>query len=192
MSGQAAQSPGQPASSDAPPPATGDDAQLGDAGKRALDAERSKVKDATSRADALQRELDDLKAANQSEHEKALTEKTKEAATARDAHWLPLYRGALVREALRAVGMTNDRALAMAANDPVFASVKVNDDGTADDLAKVVEAFRKDAPPELFAVPKAPVPQPTRGLVNGAQASDRPKTPSEIYAGHYASGAKPQ
>lgn len=78
-----------PPADDAAPPATGDDgkpagdgkpdADLGDAGKAALAAERTAAKEAKARADALEAELTKLREASQTEQEKAL------AAAARDA-----------------------------------------------------------------------------------------------------------
>lgn len=64
---------------DAPPqtpPATGEDA-LGDAGKQALDAERTARKEAEKAAKALQRELEQVRTANLSEAEKAIAEAEK-------------------------------------------------------------------------------------------------------------------
>lgn len=58
----------------AAPPATGDPDALGDAGKKALDAMKAERNAASSRAKALERELDQFRKASMSEAEKAVAE----------------------------------------------------------------------------------------------------------------------
>lgn len=185
---------GQPPAANPPtPPATGDGDGLGDAGKRAIEAERAARREAEDRAKAAERERDELRAAHQSESEKALTAAKKDAEATTTAKFEGRLRQAEVRSALRSAGLTNDKTLALAVNAAEFAALKVDEDGSIKDLDKVVETFKKDYP-EMFAAaaPKPAGGQPTRGPQNGG-TPERPKNLGEAVQQHYASqtGARP-
>jgi hypothetical protein len=141
-----------------PPPATGDrapDDDLGEAGKRALEAERRARREAEDKAKALEKERDDLKAATQSESEKALDEARKEERKKVASEYEARIRRTEARSALRAAGMTNEKALELYAGAPEFASLKVTDDGSVEGLDEVVKQLKADVP-ESFAVAKDP------------------------------------
>lgn len=155
--------------------AKGGDDQLGDAGKEALRREREARATEKKRADDLQKEIDDIKAASQTDQEKAIKVARKEAADETATAYEAKIRRSEVRSALRAAGITNEKALDLAANAAVFAELKVDDVGSVEGLDKALEAFRKDTP-ELFAKP-APANggDVTRGA-QGAGDSTRPKS----------------
>jgi hypothetical protein len=144
------QTPAQPAAAPAmPPPATGNDDPLGEGGKRALEAERTAARNATKRADDLQRELDTLRAASLTDQEKAIAEARKAGATEVLGKAQQIARRAEVRRALSGAGVPADSVdLAAGASD--FADLAVGDDGMVDGLDKAVTAF-KGAHPTLFA-----------------------------------------
>lgn len=123
------------------------EAALGDAGKRALKAEREGRRDAERRAAAAEKERDDLRAATQSESEKAVTEARKQAATEERQKWEGLIRRTRVESALIAAGALDPDLAAMA---PEFADLKVSDTGQLDGLDSVIESFKK-AHPRQFA-----------------------------------------
>ena len=68
------------------PPATGED-DLGDAGKKALDAERARAKEAEKRAKQLERELAQVRTANLSDAEKAVAEAEQRGAQKAAEQW---------------------------------------------------------------------------------------------------------
>lgn len=158
----AAGAPPAPAAPAVTPPAMGDD-QLGAAGQRALEIERQARRDAEARAQSLEQERDQLKAATQSDAEKALTQARREAAAEERTKWTSHIRNAEVRSVLRAAGLTNEKTLALAAQAPEFARLKVTDEGTVEKLADAIAQFRSDYP-ELFAsgatTPPTPAPAP--------------------------------
>jgi hypothetical protein len=189
VTGQPTGQPTPPATPPTPAPTPGatpePDAMATDAGRRALQAERD-------RAEKAEKELEKLRAANQSESEKAIDTARKERATSATTKLHGQLRQTEVRSALRAAGLTNDKTLALAARAAEFDALKVEEDGSVKDLDKTVETFKKDHP-EMFAEPKpAPGGQPTRGPQNGG-TPDRPKTLTEAVEAHYAgqSGARP-
>lgn len=177
---------GQPAPSNQPPPAApaAGDEGLGEAGRRALEAERAARRDAEKKASDAAKELETLRAANQSDADKALDAARKETAAQVRTEFEGRLRQSGVRSALRAAGLTNEKALSLAVNAPEFAALKVEENGSVADLDKTVESFKKDYP-EMFAQPK-PSGQPTRGAQGGAPA-DRPTTLTDAVAGHYSS-----
>lgn len=170
---------GDPPPAPPAPPATGDQGDkgdgLGDPGKRALDQERQARRDADDRAKTLQKELDDLKAASQTDQEKALDEARKQAKAEVRTEYEARIRKSEARSALRAAGMTNDKALDLYANAPEFASLKVSDDGAVEGLDKVVEALKKDVPESFAPAKPAPTPPVNRGA-NPNGNPDQPKT----------------
>ena len=139
-SGQSAQ-----AQSD-PPPATGSDEPLGDAGKGALQAERKAARDAIKRAEAAERELEALRTASQSEQEKAIAAARKEGATEAASKADARVRRSEVRRVLSAAGCVDVDIAAMASD---FADLAVTEDGDVADLDKAVSSF-KAAHPSLF------------------------------------------
>lgn len=169
--------PAPPAQPDPPkPPATGDDDGLGEAGKRALQAER------TARA-AAEKELADLKAAGQTDHEKAISEAVKAAKAEERAISDRRVRRSLVEGGLRAKGFANEKALDLAVNAPEFAALKVEEDGSVVELSKVIDQFVKDYP-ELFTAKAGG--DVNRGPNGGSP--DRPTSLDGAVAAHYQAG----
>jgi hypothetical protein len=134
-------------------PATGAEAALGDAGKRALDAMRAERRAAEDRAKRAEAELEQLRAASLSEHDKAIAQARKEATAETERTWSARLRSAEVARALQAAGATPD-ALDLAVLDPSFAALAIDDEGPVDGLDAAVAAFRK-ARPSLFAAARA-------------------------------------
>jgi hypothetical protein len=130
-------------------PATGTEAALGDAGKRALDALRAERRAAEDRARRAEAELEQLRAASLSEHDKAIAQARKEATAEAERTWSARLRSAEVARALQAASATPD-ALDLAVLDPSFAALAIDDEGRVDGLDTAVAAFRK-ARPSLFA-----------------------------------------
>jgi hypothetical protein len=176
----AAGTPPAPATPPVTPPATGDD-QLSEAGRRAIAAERTATKAAEDRAKALETELQQLREAGQSDAEKAITQARREAAAEERTKWTAQIRGAEVRSALRATGMTNEKTLLLAAAAPEFASLKVTDEGTVEKLAATVEQFKKDYP-ELFAAasPATPPTPPQGGAWGGSDGGTGTPQPASM------------
>jgi hypothetical protein len=159
------QTPAQPApgsTTAAPTSATGDDDALGDAGKRAIRAERDRAAAAERERDQFKSRLEELENSSKSEHEKALAQAKKDGA----AEVAPRYQAALrrseVRSALSAAGVSAN-VLDLATRADEFASLKVNDEGAVEGLAGAVEAFKK-AMPDLF---KPATPRPTGAAYGG-------------------------
>lgn len=146
--------PGQAPAAGATPPAAGTTdgdypEGLGEAGKRALDAERDRATKFEKEAKTANAELEKVRKANQTEHEKAV-----EAAKAEG--WTQaagIVRRSEVRRALTAAGC---RLVDLAAKADEFSGLDVNpEDGTVKDLDKVVERF-KVANPEAFGAATRP------------------------------------
>ena len=141
-------SPAAPASGGTTAPATGDPDGLGDAGKRAIQAEREAKAAAIRERDELKARLDELENASKSDHEKAIAAAKNEG----KAEVLGKYQGAVrrseVRAALSAAGISST-VLDLAAKADEFESLKVTDDGDVEGLDAAVEAFKK-ARPDLF------------------------------------------
>lgn len=127
------------------PPATGEDA-LGDAGKQALDAERTARKEAEKAAKALQRELEQVRTANLTEAEKAIAEAEKRG----EAKALGRVGSRLVDAELRlaAAGRTLTTDALLTFDRAKF----LNDDGDVDreGLTKWVEQNSVAASPARF------------------------------------------
>ena len=161
-------------------PATGDP-EIGDAGKRAIAAERKTAKDAQDALKAAQTELEALKAAGLSESEKAVKEATNAATAAERAKWQTSIRAVRVEAALRVAGATNETLLDLALRSDLISALKVDEAGKVTDLDKAVEQFKKDIP-EMFA--KAGPGTVTAGAQTGqpAQAKDL----ESAIAAHYS------
>ena len=129
-------------------PAKGD-TELGDAGKRAIQEERTQRAAEKKRADDAEAELQKLRDATSSETDKAINTARREAEAAERAKWQERFRAAEVRGALRGAGIVNDRMLALAVGAPEFANLAVGDDGSVAGVSDAVEAF-KVAMPEAF------------------------------------------
>lgn len=165
---------GTTATSAATPPATGDEATLGEAGKRILADARRAAKEAEDRAKAAEAERDALRAATLTDQEKAIDAARKEAATEAEAKWQGHVRRSMVRQALTAAGVTQAE-LELAAGAPDFAGLPVNDEGDVEGLTKTVADF-KNQHAALFAVTLPPPPggqgiRPAGGLVDAADAA---------------------
>lgn len=138
----------QQLASAAQPPATGAPDELGESGKRALDSERDARKAAVQRQKELEVELEQLRASNQSESDKALTKARKEGAADERARVQGQLRRSGVKSALVAAGV-NAELLDLATKDDVFADLKVSDEGEVEGLDAAIAALRK-ARPSLF------------------------------------------
>lgn len=162
-----------------PPPATGEP-EIGEAGKRAIAAERKAAREAMDALRAAQAELETLKAAGLSESEKAVKEAANAATAAERAKWQTSIRAVRVEAALRVAGATNETLLDLALRSDLISALKVDEAGKVTDLDKAVEQLKKDIP-EMFATP---VPGgPTRGVPIGAPT--QAKTLEEAVAAHY-------
>lgn len=166
-------------------PATGDDATLGEAGKRILAEARRMAREAEARAKALEEERDALKASTQTEAEKARDAAVKEAERTTAAKYEARIRQSDVRAALTAAGMSaSELDLALAA--PEFARLKVGDQGT-EGVTDAVAAF-KTAHPGLFGTRQAPPVADLGGGVRGRTAGSltldqiKAMTPEEVAA----------
>jgi hypothetical protein len=134
-----------------PPPA---EEGLTEAGRAAIQREREAAKEsgraraaAVAQATELQKELDELKGATQSDLEKALAAAKKEART----EVLSAANGRLikaeVKAAAAALGFHNPSDAAVQLRDS-FGDVKVSDDGEVDEAAvkALIEQLAKDKP----------------------------------------------
>lgn len=139
--------PQEPASA-AQPPATGAPDELGDGGKRALEAERDARKAFERRTKDLEAELEQLKASTQSDSDKALAKARKEGVAEERARVQVLLRQSGVKSALVAAGV-NPEVIDLATKDDVFAELSVSDDGDVEGLDAAVAKLRK-ARPSLF------------------------------------------
>ena len=155
-------------------PATGE-GDLGEAGRRALEAERQARRDAETRAQTAEAERDQLKVATQSDAEKALTQAKREASAEERAKWQGHIRATEVKSQLRTAGLTNEKALELAARAPEFAKLKVTDEGVVEQVAETVEAFKKDYP-EMFSRPTSPAPGGSWGGAEGGSTGKQPET----------------
>jgi vacuolar-type H+-ATPase subunit E/Vma4 len=126
-------------------PATGD-ADLGAGGQSALRAERQAARDATARAEAAETELKNLKAAGQSDQEKAIDEARKAASKETATGFQALIRSVRVEAALSAAGV-DPQLLDLAVRADEFAKLKVTDEGSVEGLADAVDNFI----PEIWA-----------------------------------------
>lgn len=174
-------------------PATDYPEGLGDAGKRALDAmkaarqtDRDRAKTAEDRAAAAEKERDDLRAATQTDQEKALTTAKREAEAGERTKWTDRIRATEVRSSLRAAGVTNDKALAYLAGATAFASLKVADDGSVTGLSEAVEAMKKDMPEAFGAAAPNPGPGGPWGGSEGGSGRKEPGSLDEAIADQYA------
>jgi hypothetical protein len=130
-------------------PATGEPSDLGDAGKRAIDAMKAE-RDAEQRArKAAEKALDELRLAGATDTEKAIAKAKADGAAEVTGRFHDQIRRSEVRVALTAAGM-NPGVIDLAARADEFAALKVGDDGAVDGLDRVVAAF-KTAHGDLFA-----------------------------------------
>ncbi|MGE0138649.1 MAG: hypothetical protein AB7R77_12580 [Ilumatobacteraceae bacterium] len=157
--------PGDPAATDPNPPA---EEQLGDAGKRALDAERAARAAAERTAKAAQAELDKIRKATQSEAEKAI-EAAKEEVR---AELTKQFQGQMI-------GSEIQRIAAGKLADPGDAPALLGDlsrfamtDGTVDTkgIASAIDALLK-AKPYLGAAGSQAKPLP--GSANGKASTSQ-------------------
>ena len=162
------------------PPATGE-SELGEAGRKAIAAERRTAREAQEALKTAQTELETLRAAGLSESEKAIKEATNAATAAERAKWQSSIRAVRVEAALRVAGATNDTLLDLALRSDLISALKVDEAGKVTDLDKAVEQLKKDIP-EMFA-PTGPG-TVTRGVQTGV--GNGPRNLEEAVAGHYS------
>lgn len=136
------------ASSAAPATGTGD--QLGEAGKRALEAERATAREAQKRATAAEKALAELQAAHQTDQEKAIAQARAEGVAEAMAKGHLIVRRSEVRRALATAGCSD---VDLAATAGEFADLAVTETGDVEGLDKAVTAF-KAAHPALFTTAK--------------------------------------
>lgn len=129
-------------------PATGADDGLGDAGKRALHAEREARTAAERERNELRARLEELENASKSDAEKAIAAARKEGGAEVLAKVQDRVRRTEVRAALQAAGITPS-VMDLAARADQFSALKVNDEGEVAGLEDAVKAFR-EAMPDLF------------------------------------------
>lgn len=121
-------------------PAMGDDG-LGDAGKRAIDAERASARAEKARADKAEKALTDLQNASKSDAEKALAAAKAEGASEVTERYHAMIRRSEVKAALAGSGI-NPSVLDLALGAPEFAGLKVADDGSVEGLDAAVAQFK--------------------------------------------------
>ncbi|WP_410633365.1 hypothetical protein [Amycolatopsis sp. cmx-4-83] len=145
------------------------DEPLGEAGKRALEAERRFHAEAVARAEAAERERDELKTATQTDHEKAV-----EAARAEGrAEGNVRLTRAVVEAAAAAAGFHDPGDAAVQLRDRL-AEVKVTKDGDVD-RAKVNELVAELAKNKAYLV-KAPGATPPAALPGQGNHQPAPKS----------------
>lgn len=162
------------------PPATGDSEALGEAGTRALAAERKRANEAEKAQRTLQTRLTELENASKSETDKAIDVARKEGAAEATAKANERIRRAEVRSALTAAGV-NPALLDLAARADEFGALKVGDDGEVEGLAAAVEAFKKTMPdlfraaqrPDFGGGPRGQTPTSTPGMNELLRAAAR-------------------
>lgn len=175
-----------PAPSPATPPATGDDG-LGDAGKRALTAEREARAAAEARAKAAEEERDALRTAGLSDQDKALSDAKRTATSERDAHWKARIRAVEVRGALRGAGAVNAEIIELALSARQFRDLKVDaETGAVEGLEAAVESFKAAVPQAFGTATTQPGPGGAWGGSEGGSGRREPVTLSEAIADHYA------
>jgi hypothetical protein len=160
-------------------PATGDP-EIGDAGKRAIKAERDAAKAAQDALKTAQAELETLKAAGLTESEKAVKEATNAATAAERAKWQTSIRAVRVEAALRVAGATNETLLDLALRSDLISALKVDEAGKVTDLDKAVEQMKKDIP-EMFT-------KTGPGTVTAGAQTGQPAQPANLddaIAAHY-------
>lgn len=170
--------PAAPAAPPAAPPATGDDddAALGDKGKAAIDRMKSERNAALTAKKAAEDELERVKAASQTEAERALTEAKKAGATEAATKLSARIRATEARSALIAAG-ADPGLVELAAKADQFATLKVSDDGEVEGLEEAVKAF-KTANPAVF--PKAPAPPKPGSADQGARGAGAPERATSL------------
>lgn len=113
---------------EATPEPAGDPDALGDAGKRALNAEREARKAAEAAAKQAAAELEELKAAQLSEHERAIADAARTAREAAAAEFAPRLAAAHAKAAAASITRDPDAAVALLGDLTKF----VTDDGDVD------------------------------------------------------------
>lgn len=121
------------------------DAALGEAGKGALEKERTARRDAEKARQAAVDELERLKAATLSDAEKAIAEAKKAGAAEVSAKLSTRIRSSEVRAALIGAGAASS-LLDLAIRADEFAALEVTDDGAIEGLDEALAAFRKGHP----------------------------------------------
>lgn len=135
-------------------PATGEPEALGEAGTRALAAERKRANDAEKASKALQARIEELENATRSDTDKAIAQAKKDGAAEVTERFHAQVRRAEVKAALTAGGI-NPAFLDLATKADEFASLPVDDDGAVKGLNEAVEAFKK-AMPDMFRTTAKP------------------------------------
>jgi hypothetical protein len=153
----------------AEPSAPDDAAGLGDAGKRALDAMKAERNAAVTAAKAAERELEQLRAANQTDSEKAIAAARKAGADEVTERLHARVRRAETKLALARAGAVPSliEDLAGAAE---FSGLKVDDADQVAGLDDAIKAHRSRVP-DAYRAPAAPGP----GSVDGGPRA--PGTP---------------
>ena len=164
----------------------GDDAPLGEPGKKALETERAARRAAEKRAKDAETEAERLRTAGQSEQEKAIADAKKAGRTEADQVWHGRFVRAEARAALAAAGV-GDVGVAVAAFLDEHRDLKVNDDGELEDLDATVQAFKR-APPTLFT---ARVPGGSADQGAKPPAAKRAASLEEAIAAQLSSSARP-
>lgn len=131
-----------------------DDDDLGDSGRETLRKIRAELREAASRAEAAEKERDELRSGSQTEHDRALNQTRREAATEERQKWTARIRTAEVRGALRAAGIVSEKFLTLAMAASEFSNLKVDEDGNVEGVEAAVATFREDYP-EAFGSRKA-------------------------------------
>lgn len=138
------------AAASAPPGATPPaDAELGEAGQRAIAAERQARKDEEKRRKAVERERDALLAAQETEQDK-LKREAAEGTAKSEAATAKLRKANLV-SALNELGLPKVKAAAK-----LLDGLEYDDDDEPTNLEERIEAAKAEYGPEVFAVGATP------------------------------------
>lgn len=166
------QTPPDPPATD--PPATGDPDDAGEGAKSALAKERAAAKASELRAKAAETALAELKAASQTEAERAVTQARKDGAAEVLERVQAQIRRSEVKSALTAAGV-NPAFLALAVKADEFANLTVDDDGEVEGLTEAVAAL-KSANKALFTS------EPAAGTADGGGRGSKTITKEQAKA----------
>ena len=151
-------------------PAMGE-AALGEAGQKVLREARQARREAEDRARTAEEERDALKAASQSDVERAIAKARRDGAAESTTKFQAQLRRAGVKSALVAAGV-NAELLDLVTRDDVFADLDVTEDGEVAGLDAAIAALRK-ARPSIFGKP---------GDFGGGNRGATPETPVSMDA----------
>lgn len=159
--------PPAPDPSSATPPEPKADDDLGDAGKKALDAERARAKEADKRAKAAEAELEKFRKSQMSDQEKAVAQARDEGKAEATSAAAQRLAGAEIKAALATVVADADKRAEII--DDLNLSRYIGEDGEPD-VAKIAALRDRYAALTAGATPGTPPPPP--GVPKGARSGN--------------------